>query len=462
MALQKQFVQGFTTAFIDVILAHVLYALAGISIFGVDPFAGLTAWADELMAQANQAIASAATANNGVAATNSQLSLTGATAVHVSGSDPTADATVPYASCQQGIAVTSTQAIIGFDRISRPAQREVVTWSAYVSGTCTLLVFNVYKLDPVTGDLNNVFTTTDQSALLTGSYTVNQFTFSVSDTQPVTYGDVYAVEAVMAGSGTVYLLGLIPSHAPGPMPSRPYQMGGFRNPAVLATSPAQIPAATMDANYVKNVPWFTFGSQANPSAAARVISDNFQNGTANWLLQHAGGTSANMIMSGGQATFNGTGTGGQIAVNNTPLLTDDIDCAFTVNIPSSAYYSNLNMCSDQNANAFLSLKVEASALIVRNVYGGFYSGAYTDLYSASGLSQSGTTSFYVTYRSATTTWNFYRGSDASGTPFFSCPDPSGFTHGAGHRYFGLMIENTTIGFISVPGSPIVDFMAKDV
>lgn len=68
MALSKQFMGGVGVAMKDLLLAHVCSAVAGVSItiFGVtlQPFAFLANWANDLVNQANQAIADAAAAQS--------------------------------------------------------------------------------------------------------------------------------------------------------------------------------------------------------------------------------------------------------------------------------------------------------------------------------------------------------------------------------------------------------------
>lgn len=54
-------------------LADVLYALAGVEVFGISPFAGLTNWADELVDRANDAYAGALNAQTSANFANSQI-----------------------------------------------------------------------------------------------------------------------------------------------------------------------------------------------------------------------------------------------------------------------------------------------------------------------------------------------------------------------------------------------------
>lgn len=83
------------TYLIDSILAKVLLALSGITVFGIHPFAGLATWANNLETAANNALTnagvaqgSANTANSGVAAISAYLSGTAVGGIHGSDSFP--------------------------------------------------------------------------------------------------------------------------------------------------------------------------------------------------------------------------------------------------------------------------------------------------------------------------------------------------------------------------------------
>lgn len=76
-------VKGFGPALIKHALAQVLYAVAGISIGGVEPFAGLAHWADQLEQQASDAYFNASVAQGSADYANSQI--TGLLTTDVSG-----------------------------------------------------------------------------------------------------------------------------------------------------------------------------------------------------------------------------------------------------------------------------------------------------------------------------------------------------------------------------------------
>jgi len=75
--------RGIAKSMVNLILANVLYAISGISIFGVEPFDGLKGWADELVATANDAYYNASVAQSSADYANAQI--TGLIPTDVSG-----------------------------------------------------------------------------------------------------------------------------------------------------------------------------------------------------------------------------------------------------------------------------------------------------------------------------------------------------------------------------------------
>lgn len=75
--------RGIARSMVSLILAQVLYAISGIHVFGVEPFAGLKDWADTLVATANDAYYNASVAQGAADYANS--SITGLLTTDVSG-----------------------------------------------------------------------------------------------------------------------------------------------------------------------------------------------------------------------------------------------------------------------------------------------------------------------------------------------------------------------------------------
>lgn len=62
-------------AMVDILLAQVFYAFAGVSIFGVNPFGFMRQWADDLVARANDAYTNAAYAQTSANVANTEIAI---------------------------------------------------------------------------------------------------------------------------------------------------------------------------------------------------------------------------------------------------------------------------------------------------------------------------------------------------------------------------------------------------
>lgn len=450
MAITEQYVGAWTTALIDQLESNALSAVAkavsGIPVIGSAAASALTAWADDLSAQATAAYTTATAANTALAATNTQLSLSGATAMHAS-IDSTADVSIPYSQATDNMNINSTQSVWGYIRITKPGQDSVVTYSAYVSGTVTALYFDIYQLNVSTGDETLIYSTADQSSALGTSYSLQQFV--IPSVLIVNTDDVYAVQPRMAGSGTVWMQGKVTSAVTQTI-QRPYNYGAIRNPSSSA-APSTIPGATADTLYSPSVTWFSLGSVQSAVAAKRVIADDFSNGLGNWVLSNNSGS--NLTVSSGALTYNSSSDGTEFGLYQTPLLTANFDCSFTVS-SASIEPSVLVMASDDTGTTFVALTVTSSASKLESLTGGWSSGTLTQEASGSG----GSGNYYVTYRSGV--WTVYSGVDTTGTVLMTWTEPTsgGPSHGAGHRFFGALL---THAYFTAAG-PIDNFSAKDV
>lgn len=436
---------AFGTAMKDLILADVGYALAGVDILGLKPLAFLKGWADGLVQDAANALNGAAQAQAGVAATNTQLSLTGAQPLHV-GVDQTADPTIQAVTATDNINTNATHANWGFIRMSRQAQASVITYIGKVSGTVTALYFDVYRLDPTSGDVTLVYSSANQAGLLGAAYSVQQVVLPTPI--PVDYGDIIGIQARMGGAGTVWLQGKVTGGVSNTI-ARPYQLGAQRDPSSSA-APSTIVGATMDTLYNAAVPYFTFGSATQPTEIARNLSDNFGNGLGAWVLGN--NTGHNMAISGGQLAFVGTTDGDEWGIYQTPLLTDNFDCSTSfASLKSIA--SNFLMATDIAGNTGVALSYLSSQLGLYTFTGG-PGGSYTSRATTSGNSGP----FYITFRSGV--WTVYQGTDTTGPQLLTWTEPGsgGPAHGAGHRFFGYRTQRAFF-----TNSPSADnFSAKDV
>lgn len=399
-------------------------------------------------------------ANNGVSATNLALSITALHGLHIS-PDDTADVSCTWENATTDVAVTQGVGYWGFVRITRPdVPRRVFTYAAKISGSVTSVVYDVYSLDTTTGESTRVYTTPNQAGLYTSTY--QSLNFTLPQQEGTITGDCWGIQVRIQGTGTLYLAGSNtgPAGVSNQLGTIPPTTGG-RNTA--GNAPDSFTASQMAGIYSSITPFWAFGSVVTPTDALRTISDNFGGDLSKWMLAHSSG-SYDLKTGSGFAQYNSTTGGGQIGVYQTPLLTDEFDASIIIGLNGSAfYYSNLVLSCDANFQSALTVKVQASQTVIRVFWGGFYSGSYSDLYTDNVGPTNGTDArIYVECRKSggIRTWKFYRGDDASGTPFFTWPDNSNLVpQGPGHRYHGIMIERNGFG---INGGWIDNFMVKDV
>lgn len=439
-------------ALADLILAQIGFALAGVNILGMHPLFFLEAWATNLTQDAANALNSASIANAGVAATNSDLAMTGGKPLH-EGVDVTADSTIPYTSAINNIHCNINAAAWGFIRIGRTDQKQTVTTIAkQSSGTTTLLRFDVYRLE-VDGSVTLLAQTGNVAGALTTSYAWIQSPITGNAKLPVHYDDILAVQCIV-DTGVVDIAGLIAQSAVNNI-SRPYQLGGLRD-AAAAQSPSTIPSGTVDAMYTSATPFFQLGSAEAASTAKRTIADDFQGNLNKWIMRHQGVGSDNgdFTISGGRLTYNGSNGGYQSGVYQVPLTTDDFDCGFWTANPNGSYASFLQCACNIGMDTGVMFGVFKSTIVLRQKTS--WTHISSNLASASVPDTTGA-SWTISYRSATKTWSVYR--DQGTTPVLTWTEPAsgGPLHGTGNRYFGIEFNR----LLFAQSGAVDTFWAKD-
>ena len=448
-AASKSKYGNYGTALVDLILAQIGFALAGVEIFGIQPMAFLKGWATDLTQQAANALSSATVANGGVAATNYSLSTTGGKPLH-EGIDVTADSTILYTAATDILSVTSTAAYWGFIRIGRLDQKQAVTCIAkQSSGTVTLFVFDIYRLE-VDGSATYLTSTANLAGALSG--TSSWIQDPIAAEVPVQYGDIIAVQCRVAG-GTVGLTGRNTPNAANNI-GRPYQLGGIRDASVTPT-PATISTATMDAMYTTATPFIQLGALISPAATSRSIADDFQNGLGKWIERHhttdsQGHDNGDFSISGGQLVYGGSVDGYQGGVYQVPLVTDDFDASVWVS-NTTIEAAILIAASDQAMSSYVGIEIYTNSvyIISDSSFGALNRVASATISDPAGYIMK------LTYRVADKTWRVYRNDSQVLT--WTEPSSGGPQHGVGHRYFGAMITHA----LFTSGAHIDNFTAKD-
>ena len=207
---------------------------------------------------------------------------------------PTGDATFDLALLSGAtlptLNVTQGNSIIGFIRTPTGANpntpmtlwpnKQAVAWkSTGYTGSITGLWINIYKYNTVSGKMD----LWNQSPNLVGSIanSLNYYFYNIIPNQPylpaefsfhgIPYcqTDVWAVEMVIAGTGTYKIAGLQMNHAsyPGVLP--PY-MAAYRGNGTTVPSPPEELTPTVDFFYQtpSNVPWFSLTGSSGATTYA--------------------------------------------------------------------------------------------------------------------------------------------------------------------------------------------------
>lgn len=455
MALGKQFVQGWTTAFIDVILAHILEALAGIEIFGVEPFAGLQAWSDELMAQAAQAFSTANSAQASAVAAQTTASYAQNTADGANttasdlffnvasnrplwdGIDPTGESSFPWMGLAGDsiptVTITSAVARFGFMRPMLAVEKKTITYIASTTGSVTGMFLDLYH-ERANGDWELLYSSANQSGNLTPStLSMQQIAFIGVVVNP---GEVYAVQFRMTGSGTVSL-----AYANMPYPAvlpgfEPLSTGAGRNPSTTP-APALISKQTMDTQYVTQTPYFQLGSDVGQVGAPRSWFESFDYGSwTNWVRWKSG-TDDLQEQSGGKCTYGGSDDGFQACMYVQQVSTDTFRVAVDISNADDLREVSIIMCTN---NDFTSTHARmavynGNSKIVTGTGMGSGAAALTSR-ATSGTGGNGHWEFE--YNATTNTFRVFKGVGST-TPLMTWVDTGHVvSHGPGERFAAIM------------------------
>lgn len=257
--------------FLESFIAAVAIALGNVSILGIRPLAFLTAWGEALENQASQAFE---------AATNAQTTATAATTTQAQQStakpgylamDATADAVFPIAQISGAtptvVAVSNADSVIGMINTPDNGKKSSVVWLGKDTTGITGFHINIYQIDTTTGIAYLLEASPDISGAVTNILSWNYYDLINPITSQV--GNWYAVELVVAGSGTYHVAGL-PNHwLPANSVAFPQQMGATRDVTGGITAPSSFtPTGSQD------VPWFGLGGFlfAGPSTSVYTIA----------------------------------------------------------------------------------------------------------------------------------------------------------------------------------------------
>ena len=161
------------------------------------------------------------------------------------------------------IPVTQAVSAIGFLRMAESNDKGVVSWLGYGNANITGCYVNIWKMNPVTGDMTLAHRSPNLVSSLSGG-TVPQWVIYdyPDDMLPTVAGELYGVEITVVGSGTHTVAGTTTWLPPHPS-SFPKTYAATRNsgtgtPAIGTV----IPSASVQ--YATNIPWIEWGIVVEP------------------------------------------------------------------------------------------------------------------------------------------------------------------------------------------------------
>lgn len=233
------------------------------------------------------------------------------------------DASVTIGSDMPTVNVTAAYAPWANVIFKSAAERKVLTWIAYKSGTVSTFNLDVYKLEQ-DGSSTLIYSSPNLAGDVPVSVASVGWMQHLITTQSIVadVGDVYDVQFRMTGSGSVSLAGInLPN--PTPLPGfRPYATGSARN-ASTTPSPATIPATTRDTMYTGPTPFVSIGIDVGQTQIPRFFFDDFNRSSLGnrWIRYGDIGISDNKVAFTGSVIANTTAA----AMYHQPLATDLVE-----------------------------------------------------------------------------------------------------------------------------------------
>lgn len=232
------------------------------------------------------------------------------------------------------VAATATYAPWATVIFKSAAERKVLTWIAYKTGTVTGFYLDVYKLE---ADGTSTFTgysspnlAGEIPASLASIGWMQHLMNNASIVADV--GDVYEVQFRVVGSGTVFLAGINFPY-PTPLPGfRPYSSGAGRNPSTTPV-PSSIPTATRDSMYTGPCVFLSIGIDVGQTEIPRFFFDDFNRSSlgARWVTYGSSiGIKNNKVEFTGSVIANTTAA----AMYHQPLASDIVEVGADLSLDS--------------------------------------------------------------------------------------------------------------------------------
>ncbi|UJD21048.1 minor tail protein [Gordonia phage Pickett] len=335
------------------------------------------------------------------------------------------------------------------------AERKVITWMAYKTGTVTTFNLDVYKLEQ-----DGSSTLLYSSPNLAGEVPVSLASIGwmqhlmSSQTIVADVGDIYDVQFRMTGSGSVSLAGVnFPN--PTPLPGfRPYTIGSARNPSTTP-APATIATATRDTMYTGPAPFVSIGVDVGQTQIPRFFFDDFNRASLGnrWIKYGDIGISENKVAFTGSVIANTTAA----MVHHQPLTSDILEVGADLSLDSEIV--GFGVCCSSSLGAGLWLVVRDEGLWLDS--GPYNSRTQRAAYGTPPGSGRYTVRRILGEDNIPIFQVFFGDANAEdATPILTWPDTGGvITVGAGRRWLGALARRN--GLIN-PSGRLDNWTAADI
>ncbi|WNM74430.1 hypothetical protein SEA_BEARBQ_28 [Gordonia phage BearBQ] len=211
------------------------------------------------------------------------------------------------------------------------AERKVLTWMAYKTGTVSTFNLDVYKLEQ-DGSSSLLYSSPNLAGDVPVSLSSIGWMQHLMSSQTIIadVGDIYDVQFRMTGSGSVSLAGInFPN--PTPLPGfRPYTIGSARN-ASATPAPTTIATSTRDTMYTGPAPFVSIGIDVGQTQIPRFFYDDFNRASlgTRWITY-----GSSVGIKDGKVEFTGSAfaNASAAAMYHQPLATDLVEVGADLSI----------------------------------------------------------------------------------------------------------------------------------
>ncbi|UYL86878.1 minor tail protein [Gordonia phage RavenCo17] len=334
--------------------------------------------------------------------------------------------------------------------IDAAAERKVLGWAAYKSGTVTGFYLDVFRQEP-DGSVGPVIYSSPNLAgeLLTEIAWMQHLMDGASVIADI--DDVVDVQFRMTGAGIVHIAGPNFPYVKPITGMRPYSCGSGRNPSTTPV-PASLSTAERDAMYVGPVPFVGLGIDVGQASIPVVIADDLNRASFGAEYKVFG----NIKIEGGRAKHTATGivSNSGAAMRVESLNSDDFEIGFDF-WPGGQIAGVGGRCTT-SLGAGVWLVGDNDGLYIQT-------GAYNGRTTRATLASAGAGRYTLRpRRSADDTHYIYEvfyGNPDATDPIGSWPDTGGIvTGGIGRRRVAMVAH----GAAFFPSSELDNFVARDV